>query len=543
MKTFYLLIFLPVLSFSQIYQVRAFGGGSDTSQNNYQDYGSNPQNLFDLNGILLFKATENFSYGNELFRSDGSYSGTNSVLPINNGYTNNGNSDPQFFTKLNNEALFSATNGTDNQGTELWITDGVPTYDGGSTFMLKDINPNGNSNPQNFKFINPNTVLFSANNGVSGIELWKTDGTEDGTVNVIDYNGAGNSISWIENLNGIGILGQNISGTGRELYKSDGTAAGSGLILDINPGNASGCGTAFHKAGNIIYLQGITPFYGNELWKTDGTAAGTSLVSDINDGSSSSNPSSFQNVGNTIYFKATTGEFGSELWKSDGTQNGTSLVSDINIGFASSNPNQIAAINGNLYFFATDDGIHYDLYNYNGTNLIKLANFNAGFTTVLTNFILLNSVVYFAVDSDNDGKRELWQTNGTTAGTVSLQSVYIGTISPINVSNLVLCNGKIFFSSQLAGGMELYAFDNLALKTNILNLENLSIYPNPTTGNLNIETNLNAKIKYTISDLLGKTIANGDVQNNQINFEAQKGIYLLKLESEGSSIVKKIIKN
>ena len=59
--------------------------------------------------------------------------------------------------------------------------------------LLKDINPTGSSSP-NYMTCFGNTVYFNANDGVHGIELWKTDGTANGTVLVKDIvEGTGHS--------------------------------------------------------------------------------------------------------------------------------------------------------------------------------------------------------------------------------------------------------------------------------------------------------------------------------------------------------------
>ena len=537
-KIYIILLLFPLLGISQIAQIKDLFPGSTTVGTVTTVNSGNPTNFFDFNGTLLFRAIDATSNGIELWKSDGTSGGTVQVKDINIGTTVSSNSSPSNFTLFGSQVLFTATNGTDQQATELWKTDGTNA----GTTLVKDINLSGSGNPQNFTIINPSTMLFSASDGVGGNELWKTDGTAAGTINVIDYPGTTNSITWIENLNGLGILGQIVSTTGREIYKSDGSTAGSGLVLDINSGTSSGAGASAYKWGNTIYFQGITTGSGTELWKTDGTTAGTVLVADIETGTASSSPTRFQGIGNTVYFRATTVANGQELWKTDGTAAGTSLVADINVGTGTSNPDQIAAVSGNLYFFASDNNLNYDFYKYDGLVLTKLADFNALTATITTNYVLLNGKIYFAADSNSDGSRELWMTDGTAAGTVSVASSYSGSINPTGVNFITLSNGKLFFSGALTDGSELFSFDTVVLKNNISNLDALSIYPNPTNGILNIETNLTAKIKYTISDLLGKTIANGDVQNNQINFEAQKGLYLLKLESEGSSIVKKIIK-
>ena len=51
--------------------------------------------------------------------------------------------------------------------------------------LVKDIWPTGSYIPRNLANVN-GTLFFAANDGLNGLELWKSDGTEVGTVMVKD---------------------------------------------------------------------------------------------------------------------------------------------------------------------------------------------------------------------------------------------------------------------------------------------------------------------------------------------------------------------
>src|SRR5262249_13319240 len=143
------------------------------------------------------------------------------------------------------------------------------------------------------------TLFFAANDGVHGTELWKSDGTEAGTVLVKDINP--NSAygfpvaSYPHSLTHAGrtlVFAAHDGTNSLELWKTDGTAARSALLKDTNPGggNNGSLPNRLTAVNGTLYFTAFVPDTGIELWKSDGTAAGTVLVKDINPGSASSNP-------------------------------------------------------------------------------------------------------------------------------------------------------------------------------------------------------------------------------------------------------------
>ena len=71
---------------------------------------------------------------------------------------------------------------TEPTGAELWKTDGTTS----GTVMVKDINGgSGSGNPICLTAIG-NTLYFNAYDQTNGAELWKSDGTTSGTVMVKD---------------------------------------------------------------------------------------------------------------------------------------------------------------------------------------------------------------------------------------------------------------------------------------------------------------------------------------------------------------------
>ena len=119
-----------------------------------------------------------------------------------------------------------------------------------------------------------------------------------------------------------------------ELWKTDGTQAGTVMLKDIMPGTDSWGGPYNFTVFNDFLFFSANDGNGSELWKTDGTVAGTVRVKDIFPGDdgfgnvNGGNPNYLTVFNNELFFAATDGN-GTELWKTDGTESGTVMVKDI----------------------------------------------------------------------------------------------------------------------------------------------------------------------------------------------------------------------
>ncbi len=178
--------------------------------------------------------------------------------------------------------------------------------------------------------------------------------------------GSGSHPNYLVNVNGTlffsaedGKLPWDPDTHGRELWKSDGTEAGTVLVKDIFPGEESSAPENLVSVGNAVIFGASDPVHGRELWISDGTEPGTVLLKDITSGFPSSNPTSLASIGGGAFvmFAASNGVNGMDLWWTDGSTGGTCLLHDIAPGSASSNPSSFVGI-GTSAFFRADDGVY-----------------------------------------------------------------------------------------------------------------------------------------------------------------------------------------
>src|SRR5204863_471104 len=206
--------------------------------------------------------------------------------------------------------------------------------------------------------------------------------------------------------------------TGRELWKSDGTEAGTVLVKDIVPGPGSGAGSGpgFLTAVNGTLFFTVYHYSGDVLWKSDGTEAGTVLVKDIYQGGPQGSwISNLTAVNGTLFFTDFHRDTGWEVWKTDGTEAGTALIREGIFPLGPSYPNRcgggLAAVN-NLLVFVVQRGAC-ELWRSDGVTadfLIELP--GAGNALRMVSGLVLFSVY------DSAHGRELWATDGTSVGMV-----------------------------------------------------------------------------------------------------------------------------
>jgi ELWxxDGT repeat protein len=415
--------------------------------------GSNEILGFRVVGDTLFFVADDGVHGFELWRSDGTPDGTTLVRDIRVGSQGSFHAGVYGDVQLigvGNTLFFIANDGV--HGFELWRSDGTP--DG--TMLVRDIHPGPGSaltGNETLAVMN-DTLYFIANSGEVG--LWRSDGTYEGTFLIrnggLDY--------WSALLVNNGTL---FIATYDSLWKSDGTPEGTVLVRDrlcIDTGL-----THFAFMNGVLFFVGGERREGwfmgcdTELMRSDGTPEGTFMVKDIRS-SESDLPagglgyfSHLTVVSNTLFFNANDGIHGRELWKSDGTAAGTVMVKDIDEGSGHAlYPTPFVVLNGMIFFIA-EDGVHgRELWKSDGTAagtvMVKdiitndLWRSNLSSLSIGASLTALHTMLFFNVDDDfaHRDKFGFWRSDGTEEGTVQLLSEWA-------YARAVIC-GQVFITSQ-----------------------------------------------------------------------------------------------
>lgn len=434
--------------------------------------GSNPSNIRELNGSLIFTA-QSSAFGTELWKSDGTAIGTTLLKNI---YPSSSGSSPQDLTKCGNKIFFTAENGT--VGRELWVTDGTTT----GTNLVKDINLSNSVGDVSFplsstqrKFINVNgTLFFIANSGIEGYELWKSDGTTVGTTLIKDFLPSSLSGGY-SNFTLVGsklyfIVEDNDI---KKLCVSDGTTAGSQSLETISPNIDMTNGYPLIGIGNTLLFAAYHSQYGYELYKTDGTTVGTSFLKDIN--TSTYYPNGFNlkaSNGTSTLFNFSNNKNGLELWRTDGSTTGTREMINLNpypISYldsyydfysGSSSVGQIIAFNNEFYI-----SLNGAIWKTNGINTPVIFRGYNNFSSSSSSgrMAVSNGKLFF----NNPEDSQLWATDGTEAGTYLVKEASGG--STFDPSQMIDISGTLFFRAYSAStGYELWKSDGTTAGTTLI---------------------------------------------------------------------------
>ncbi len=402
--------------------------------------GSNPHELVVSNGTLFFMDYSRDVSSKNLWKSDGTAAGT--VL------VKGGLLYPQFLTAVNGRLFFFSD--PNSSSPSLWTSDGttagtvsIARFGG---FTQSPMAVNGG-------------LLFAVRQGDTRTELWWSGGMAHNTVRLQEVcagSGAPSSVAPLASVRGVALLSARC-GEDRELWKSDGTVDGTVRVKDgllyFSQGAAELNGTLFFSTDDGAV--------GPELWKSDGTAAGTVPVIDSVKGLAPSEPHALVAAGTTAFFFATDANDKLRLWKSDGTPEGTVPLQELADTTANSpRPSDLTAVNGQVFFTLFNS-----LYRSDGTptGMKSIRTFSPSKGSLsLSALTGLGGTLFFATQDEDSA--ELWKSDGTPEGTVLVTE--IPTEVRRQVSHMVVLNGKLLFIvGNYSRSAELWESDGTAAGT------------------------------------------------------------------------------
>jgi MYXO-CTERM domain-containing protein len=412
--------------------------------------GSNPGPFASMGGALYFTTFDEEEVP-RLWRSDGTAAGTLALADVGvKGMYTSGASGLSELTVLKDQLFFGVWKASANQ---LWKTDG--TTDGTVRVTSNVQLASEVSYPMELHAHN-GELFFAGKDATNDIELWKTDGTSDGTVRVKDISPGSTQSSSPFQFTSVGgdlyFLVTAEGTAGWELWKTDGTSAGTVRAADIRgPAGTPSVTSIVGAMDGSLYVVAADATTGPELWRLDGSGTAT-RVKDIRPGSLGSGPAAFAVIGTTLYFTAQDDEAGRELWRTDGTEAGTWRVKDIAAGTASASPAAFAVIGTTLYFTADDGGSGRELWRSDGTEagtvrVIDVRPGSAHGVLAESLFVLPTEKVLLFAANDGVNGTELWRSDGTEAGTFVLHDIAPGQLSS-EPASFTFHGGSIVFGAN-----------------------------------------------------------------------------------------------
>jgi ELWxxDGT repeat protein len=434
-----------------------------------------------------------FSDQLRLWKTDGTPAGTVQVMGLGASSCSSYPFPPG--PELNGELYFYQCLSS-TMGGPFWKTDGTQagTVQVQAPVRTSSFRPMFSTTLEDFFSPLGGGLFFSANDGVSGLQVWHTDGSAAGTQPVIGSvspfsfarpTPLGSSLVYVEggawrmdadgSATDLGVSGASdypvqragnqaffsvYNGSGYDLWKTDGTAPGTGAVPGTTfPFNLNLKGSA----GSVVLFEKNTA----ELWRSDGTGPGTFILSPP--------PilSPAFSMGSEAFFPSWDNNGDWMLWKTDGTIAGTVPVRTFFEAppYSGGGPSPLTSAGGLLFFTFTDPTHGSGLWASDGTDagtrfLKSFLSGIAGYSAIYSP-IPLGSRIFFTADDGTHGI-ELWTSDGTDAGTHLVKDISPGPLSSA-IPYLVAAGGRLFFTADDGThGIELWTSDGTDAGTHLV---------------------------------------------------------------------------
>ena len=255
--------------------------------------------------------------------------------------------------------------------------------------------------------------------------------------------------------------GERFEYNGRVIYQMDGYPTFNESLW-ISDGTTNGTRILGNFTAEIEYLHLIpgssraffiayTPGGQTDLWRTDGTVNGTVLMASLEDDALTVPPLSHN--GKTYYATSGPGSGDAQLWVSDGSAVGTvklkSFLSEIQ--YFHTLPGR-----SELYFLAEGNNGQWDLWKTNGTPGGTVSVFNFGVRDEFSAPVAIAGTTYYATLGMAQDTSQLWRTDGTATGTTLIAEIP-GTLKTFH--QISGQTGIYFFAQRSSGASLLWKTD------------------------------------------------------------------------------------
>ena len=311
-------------------------------------------------------------------------------------------------------------------------------------------------------------LYFVTQDSSHDLELWASNGTAAGTNIVLSLTVSGSDGLWdtISDMTPFdGKLAFMINGS--EVWVTDGTVGGT-QVLNIDAGSSEAYENEDQLAvvGNTLYFIGADPTGSDALWSSDGTPGHTSVVfpfPTLVDPQYPQSPATVQGgnltaAGSRLFFSLvyddpdSTNIYEDQLWTSDGTAGGT-----VQVATPSSGPDSYLTgfmTLGNQVIFRTMSWGASALWASDGTSagtqelkILKASSTEGNpAPSYSANTVVDDGIIYFAAYDGTHGA-ELWESDGTAAGTFMVEDINPGPASS-NPTPLAMLNGQLVLEAN-----------------------------------------------------------------------------------------------
>lgn len=299
----------------------------------------------------------------------------------------------------------------------------------------------GNQAPEYLGELEDRAVLFVEDSGST--TLYLSDGTQDGTASFATVTAVIQTEVTSESV-GTNLFFVATGAEGSELWKTDGTTDGTGLVVDLNSGPADSSPTELTSFNDKLYFAATTAEEGRELFLSDGTAEGTTLTASSIDGTEGLGPKELF-VYDDVLFYSSTATLG--LHRSDSSDIVESNFAAIPEGsrFSDIGSYVIGEVNGRLLVHRTIGGeftpqrelLSYESASDTNPELLLSLGLGdrtyAGYTRYRNSGerLIFEQTWFFAEKAHKPPWNHLWETDGTLAGTHQID-VYSGRFTPVH---------------------------------------------------------------------------------------------------------------